>query len=130
MPSNSLSHRRTIIKRPLVCKSKRKIIESPPSGYYAATLIAETNDTYDDQAVDCELGASSPDLPDNDPVAVDYHSNFGNFTGPSTILNNVQDTYTARFHGTPAYADVLLKVRLTFSNGAVAWDDDSIWVHF
>jgi hypothetical protein len=126
MISNSRSYRRTLLRRPLVCKSIPPVPVPPPEGSYQIDVNAESNVVYDSQPGGASILPWSPDLPEDDPVSIDYAVDNGNLVGPQTIPNGSEEQATWTHDGIPG--DHVIKARATFSNGAVAWGQDVIEV--
>lgn len=126
MTSNSMSHRRTILRRPLVCKSKQKPVPPPIPGTYYCNVTADANQADPGQSVGFSVQPETNDLPPGDPVAIDYFVDDGDLTGPASVPNKEEDYGT--WTGSDEIGDHLLYCRATFSNNAIAWGSDVVEV--
>jgi len=126
MVSNAISHRRTMLRRPLVCLSKKIPPVPPIPGTYWVNVVADSNQAFPSQDVGFEIEPETTDLPPDDPVQLDYFVDDGDLTGPLTIPNQTSDY--GNWTGSEILGDHWLYVRATFSNGGIAWGSDVVEV--
>ncbi len=87
MVSNSLSLRRSILKRPIVCKKGPPPIPPLPPPVVDCSIIPATVTILTFELYPNQIFASHSGLPDDDPVSVEYSAEAGTFSGPATIDN-------------------------------------------
>lgn len=126
MTSNSMSHRRTILRRPIVCKSKLVPPVEPPPGYYSCTVVPDSPTTPVGVPCGFSVLPEADVLPIDDPVNIDYLVDDGDLTGPATVPNYTEDYGT--WTGSAILGDHWLYCRASFSNGAIAWGKEVVEV--
>lgn len=121
MASNSLTKRRDILRRPIVCKKGPPSI--PPVPPPDVTIIFNPNPfTIEvDENEEVTLIASNPNLPDEDELTTEFVQGRGEYTLGSELTNNhLEDgEYTAPEDPGPD------EIKVT-----VVWSDDTIGIAF
>lgn len=117
MASNSLSLRRGLHKRPIVCKKGPPPIPPTPPPVVDCSIIPSTVTITTWELYPNQITASNDSLPDDDSVDVAYSAEDGTFSGPSTILNGeTRDSEYQAFGDPGTYT---LQATFTFSDETI-----------
>jgi len=126
MVSTGRTARRTMLRRPLVCKTKKPPPNPPPTGYYSLDVHADASYVYVDQGNTIEIHPETDQYPPGSEVILDYFPSRGEIDGPATMPSDGYINPWWGDSGQPGNVDVY--VRATFPNGAVAWGHDAFSV--